>query len=414
MLSALWGHRYAKRFGLAAALVMLGTATVAVAADTGTEPRGGTSDDPVAEASPSPVYVEHAEVLVARRVRLVSTAVAQRALGPKGTQLWRISSTSGHDVPVAAKRAYVAAARTMERTRPGCGIEWWLLAGIGRVESDHGRYGGSKLGTDGVSRPMIRGIALNGVGPVAAIPDSDDGRLDGDKVWDRAVGPMQFIPTTWAGMGSPDGDGDGVSTPNDIDDAALAAAMYLCGSSSLRSESGMRAAVFRYNHSDYYVDLVMAFARGYQTGVFNLPEPPMVEVEAEPVKKVQAKVRVRKAVAVRDSDRDRSGSGTRSGTEQTATKATGTKSQAPAPATQTKTATPKPTQTQTAAPEPPPPCCTGTLAGGGDTWTVGGTPVDFGMLDDAKRARLEELRDTSVTVVVDEANLVLELNGSDW
>ena len=109
-------------------------------------------------------------------------------------------------------------------------MPWTLLAGIGRVESDHGRYGGSELGTDGLPRPAIVGIALNGVGPVAAIADTDNGRWDGDKVWDRAVGPMQFIPSTWQYAGR-DGDGDGVENPNDLDDAALAAADYLCPSS---------------------------------------------------------------------------------------------------------------------------------------------------------------------------------------
>ncbi len=182
-------------------------------------------------------------------------------------------------LPTAAKAAYERAARRIEQTRPGCDLPWGLLAGIGRVESDHGRYDGSQLGNDGVSRPPILGIALNGVGPVAAIRDTDNGRLDGDKVWDRAVGPMQFIPSTWATAGV-DGDGDGVADPNDLDDAALAAAGYLCPpSGSIGDEAGMRRAVFTYNHSDYYVDLVLAFAIGYHTGVFNIPPPP---VEPDP------------------------------------------------------------------------------------------------------------------------------------
>ena len=83
------------------------------------------------------------------------------------------------------------------RADPGCHLPWTLLAGIGRVESDHGRYGGSVLGNDGVPRPAIVGVALNGKGPVAAIHDTDNGAFDGDTVWDRAVGPMQFIPSTW-------------------------------------------------------------------------------------------------------------------------------------------------------------------------------------------------------------------------
>ena len=44
---------------------------------------------------------------------------------------------------------------------------------------------------------------------------------------DRAVGPMQFLPASWARYGA-DGNGDGVRDPHQLDDAALAAAAYLC------------------------------------------------------------------------------------------------------------------------------------------------------------------------------------------
>jgi hypothetical protein len=131
------------------------------------------------------------------------------------------------------------------------------------------------LGADGVPRPAIVGVALNGNGPVAAIPDTDNGRFDGDTVWDRAVGPMQFIPSTWRSAGR-DGDGDGVKSPNDIDDAALASAGYLChGGGDLTQTSAQRAAIFSYNPSWYYVDLVSAFAHGYRTGTFVIPSPPV-------------------------------------------------------------------------------------------------------------------------------------------
>jgi membrane-bound lytic murein transglycosylase B len=191
----------------------------------------------------------------------------------KGERVWTASSLAEHDVPSAALRAYKNAARTIDAQQPGCHLPWTLLAGIGRVESDHGRYGGSVLGSDGVPRPAIVGIALDGEGPVAAVPDTDNGRFDGDTVWDRAVGPMQFIPSTWRTAGR-DGDGDGIASPNDIDDAALAAAAYLChGGRDLSTVAGTRTAIFSYNPSNYYVALVSAFARGYKTGVFAIPSP---------------------------------------------------------------------------------------------------------------------------------------------
>ncbi|MGZ4473704.1 MAG: lytic transglycosylase domain-containing protein [Nocardioidaceae bacterium] len=192
----------------------------------------------------------------------------------RGTLVWKASTLVDHNLPSAALHAYQHASATENAADPACHIPWTLLAGIGRVESDHGRYAGSVLGTDGISRPTIIGVALNGNGPVAAIPDTDNGLWDHDTVWDHAVGPMQFIPSTWSWAGR-DGDGDGVKNPNDINDAALAAAAYLCnGGGDLRTSAGMASAIYRYNPSDYYVALVMAFEKGYRTGAFVIPSPP--------------------------------------------------------------------------------------------------------------------------------------------
>ena len=208
----------------------------------------------------------------------------------KGSHVWTASSLAEHDLPSAAMRAYKTAASTIDTTDPGCHLPWTLLAGIGRVESDHGRYGGSVLGDDGVPRPAIVGVALNGKGPVAAIHDTDDGDFDGDKVWDRAVGPMQFIPSTWLGGAERDGDGDGTESPNDIDDAALAAAAYLCnGGGDLGDQTAAKNAIFRYNPSDYYVALVSAFAHGYRTGVFVIPSPDAPDAAEHAAKVAKAK-----------------------------------------------------------------------------------------------------------------------------
>ncbi len=192
---------------------------------------------------------------------------------PKGSRVVKALDLGDSDIPLTALLAYQRAADILAEVRPTCELPWTLLAAIGRVESNHGRYAGATLNTDGVSTPQVVGVALNGDGPVAKIPDTDGGRLDQDPTWDRAVGPMQFIPSTWEMVGV-DGDGDGVRSIHDIDDAALAAGVYLCaGSDNLREDAAMEAALFRYNDSDSYVALVMAYEEAYRTGDFSIETP---------------------------------------------------------------------------------------------------------------------------------------------
>lgn len=185
---------------------------------------------------------------------------------PAGSADTVVASASTSGIPSAALAAYQRAAQVIDSADPKCNIEWPLIAAIGRVESDHGRYGGNRLDDEGVSTPGIYGIPLDGSNGTARISDTDAGELDDDGVFDRAVGPMQFIPSTWSVVGV-DGDGDGVRNPQDIDDAALATAVYLCsGDEDLATEAGQRAAVYRYNRSDEYVDLVLSIMRAYSTG----------------------------------------------------------------------------------------------------------------------------------------------------
>jgi hypothetical protein len=162
--------------------------------------------------------------------------------------------------------AYEQAATREALRKPECGLPWPLLGGIGRVESDHGRFAGATLHADGVSSPRIIGIPLDGHG-TALIPDTDHGQLDGDTVYDRAVGPMQFIPSTWAGWGV-DANDDGVKDPFNIFDAAAAAADYLCAAGrDLTTTRGQVRAILSYNYSYDYVSMVMGLERVYATQV---------------------------------------------------------------------------------------------------------------------------------------------------
>ncbi len=161
----------------------------------------------------------------------------------------RVSAESG--IPEPALRAYANAALTLAVEQPGCGLGWNTLAAIGHVESGHGSINGSVLGADGRVTPRIVGVPLDGV-QFLAVPDTDGGALDGDAVWDRAVGPMQFLPSTWAEFGR-DGNGDGRAEIDQIDDAALAAASLLCSSGGdLREPNAWIAAVDGYNPSVAY------------------------------------------------------------------------------------------------------------------------------------------------------------------
>lgn len=190
-------------------------------------------------------------------------AAEERRLWPTVAEARATATVVGSDLTLVALDAYLRAAFDMAGEDHGCRLPWWLLAGIGRVESGHGTFATSELDAAGTATPAIIGIALDGGNNTAVITDTDGGALDGDTRSDRAVGPMQFIPSTWAGYES-DGNGDGRADPQNIYDAARAASRYLCvASGGLETEAGRRQAVLAYNHSDAYVATVLGFAAEY-------------------------------------------------------------------------------------------------------------------------------------------------------
>ncbi|MDX2968703.1 lytic murein transglycosylase [Kribbella solani] len=177
-----------------------------------------------------------------------------------------VSGLSRNGIPNAALKAYSRAQQVLAQADPSCHLPWTLVAAIGRVESNHGRFGGNSLNSKGVAVPGIFGPRLDGSGGTAKIADTDAGAFDGDGAFDRAVGPMQFIPGTWRAVGV-DGDGDGVRNPQDINDAAMSTGVYLCsGSTDLSKASDLNAALLRYNHSQSYADLVISIAKAYAGG----------------------------------------------------------------------------------------------------------------------------------------------------
>ena len=218
-------------------------------------------------ARPGPLgpRAQHQRQYVAAPVPARAVAPAVPAGAPLGPQKadpdWVAATARKAGIPATALRAYANA----QLAEPGgCEVGWTTLAGIGWVESHHGTIGGRSLRDDGRSVPPILGPALDGSGDFAAIPATPESTTwHGDPEWDHAVGPLQFIPSTWETWGT-DGDGDGRADPNDLDDAAHTAVRYLCADGhDLSTGAGWSDAVFSYNHAQSYVDAVHAAATAY-------------------------------------------------------------------------------------------------------------------------------------------------------
>src|SRR6476661_7534623 len=249
----------ARRVAAAVPVIALVTAGITFAATRGTDSVQPTSaitvpDQAITQGSPlypqagpapapmqlPPIYQtftsDYARVDVPPEARGAISAIA--SLAPVRLE--------ANGIPSIALAAYQRAAGVLDGIKPGCGIDWALLGAIGRVESNHARFGGNVL-------------------------DADGGSLDRDAVFDRAVGPMQFIPSSWR-MAGRDGDGDGVANPQSLTDAVTGAGVLLCsGGTDLRQPGAAYQAVLRYNHSDSYVRTVLSIADAYRRGVTVVP-----------------------------------------------------------------------------------------------------------------------------------------------
>jgi membrane-bound lytic murein transglycosylase B len=182
-----------------------------------------------------------------------------------------LSSVGSLRIPTIALKAYRNAERMMAEAYPNCGVSWNLLAGIGRIESGHANGGA----TDAAGNPIppIYGPALDGTlpGNEVIVQNVQAGRV----TYARALGPMQFLPGTWARYAS-DGKGDGKADVQNIFDATLGAARYLCsGNLNLRNQSQVLAAILRYNNSMAYAQNVLGWAAAYATGVEPVDLPPI-------------------------------------------------------------------------------------------------------------------------------------------
>jgi membrane-bound lytic murein transglycosylase B len=174
-------------------------------------------------------------------------------------------------IPTIALSAYRNAELKMAAADPACGISWNLLAGIGRIESGHANNGA--VDARGTAVQPIYGPSLDGTLPGNEVIVSS--AVGNRPTYARAMGPMQFLPGTWARY-AVDGKGDGAPDPQNLFDATLAAARYLCsGGLNLRDPSQVMAAILRYNNSMSYAQNVLGWAAAYATGVVPVDLPPI-------------------------------------------------------------------------------------------------------------------------------------------
>lgn len=174
-------------------------------------------------------------------------------------------------IPSMALAAYRNAEAKMAATAPGCGVSWNLLAGIGRIESMHANGGATDA--RGTAVKPIYGPSLDGTLPGNEVIVQS--RASDRVVYARALGPMQFLPGTWSRYAA-DGDGDGKADVQNVFDASLAAARYLCsGGLNLRNQPDVLAAILRYNNSMAYARNVLSWAASYATGVVPVDLPPI-------------------------------------------------------------------------------------------------------------------------------------------
>jgi hypothetical protein len=170
-------------------------------------------------------------------------------------------------IPDIVLNAYRQAGNRAAQRESSCHLPWQLLAAIGKVESNHAENGA--VDTAGTATRPILGPALDGSNGYAAIPSGQPGSR-----WARAIGPMQFIPSTWNAWAA-DGNGDGTADPENVYDATAAAADYLCANGrDMSTSDGLRSAILSYNNDPRYLVVVSQWYAAYSAGVVAAPDNP--------------------------------------------------------------------------------------------------------------------------------------------
>lgn len=255
-------------------LVPAGVVATNAAAAVATDPTAASVQMHLPELAATPVRAAAAAVddtvmhAMAKQSPEARVEVKTVALDPNRPRNDMPVAPSG--IPGIAEAAYINAEQILAEENPECNMPWTMLAGIGRVESTH-MYNG-KADSDGNALAPVFGPVLDGsLAGNNVIHDSDGGALDGFGGYDRAVGPMQFLPETWTHYAA-DGNRDGISDPQNYYDATLTAGKYLCsGGLDMNDPAQQTKAILRYNNSMAYVANVMAWAQSYRSGIAPRP-----------------------------------------------------------------------------------------------------------------------------------------------
>jgi membrane-bound lytic murein transglycosylase B len=210
---------------------------------------------------------------------IIAPYEARRATASFGAVAYVPSGTAltYSDIPPRALEAYQRSASVIDLADDKCHLDWELLAAHGKVGSDHGRVDGASIDEEGVARPAVLGPRLSGRHGTERVGDTDAGEVDGAAAVDRVVGPMMLLPATWS-LVAVDGDSDGRRDPQDVDDATLATAVFLCaGPGDLRKAARARDQVGRFHAGADYARAVFRVRAEYRAaGVLPTAESLMV------------------------------------------------------------------------------------------------------------------------------------------
>ena len=252
-------HRVAVAVGAACAVVVtVAAGTVAVTltdrADSPAVARAATAEILTTLGHP----VTGSEAAVRRALPTATAALDGGLAAPSGLPV------GGRDVvPPRVLEAYRSAEARLATESPRCALPWWLLAGIGKVQSDHAA--GGQVDAAGTATVRIVGPRLDGTGVGSrTVRDTDRGTLDGDLTFDRGVGPMLLLPQTWSAIGR-DGDGDGRTDVADVDDAALSVGTLLCSAGAdLTTAEGLARGLVRLDDTANFPLDVLPWAAHYR------------------------------------------------------------------------------------------------------------------------------------------------------